>query len=205
MQTKTSDPYLAPAFSVRNRLARLLWGVVYTLLFRPSPRPFHAWRSFLLRCFGAKIGKSCHIYPAAKIWAPWNLVCDYQATIADGATVYNPKLVRLGIHAIISQEAYLCGATHDYEDPAFPLTSAEIRVGDYAWICARATVQSGVSVGEGAVLALGGVASRNLDPWTVYAGVPARPIKKRVLKGVPEVGESARVREGEMQSSNAGR
>ena len=123
MQTSKSDPYLAPSFPVGNRLMRLAWGIVYTVLFRPSPRTCHAWRSFLLRCFGAKMGRSCHIYPGAKIWAPWNLFCGYQATVADGATVYNPKPVRLGTHTIISQEAYLCGATHDYEDPEFPLVA----------------------------------------------------------------------------------
>jgi putative colanic acid biosynthesis acetyltransferase WcaF len=182
------DPYLAPSFSMGNRLARMAWGVAYSLLFRPSPRPAHAWRSFLLRCFGAKMGRSCHIYPKAVVWAPWNLYCGYQATVADGATVYNPKPIRLGTHAIVSQEAYLCGATHDYEDPAFPLVAAEISIGDNAWVCARATVQPGVKVGEGAVLALGSVATRDLQPWTVYAGVPARKIKSRVLRGKP--GES---------------
>jgi putative colanic acid biosynthesis acetyltransferase WcaF len=183
MQESKSDPYLAPSFSVGNRLMRLAWGVVYTLLFRFSPRPLHGWRSFLLRCFGAKMGKSCHIYPGAKVWAPWNFSCGYQATVADGATVYNPKPIRLGTHSIISQDAYLCGATHDYEDPAFPLVASEISIGSYAWVCARATVQPGVSLGEGAVLALGSVATRNLDAWTVYAGVPARKIKSRTLRG----------------------
>jgi putative colanic acid biosynthesis acetyltransferase WcaF len=143
----------------------------------------HGWRSFLLRCFGAKMGRSCHIYPGAKIWAPWNFFCGYQATVADGATVYNPKPITLGTHSIISQDAYLCGATHDYEDPGFPLVSSEISIGSYAWVCARATVQPGVTLGEGAVLALGSVATRNLDAWSVYAGVPARRIKSRTLRG----------------------
>jgi putative colanic acid biosynthesis acetyltransferase WcaF len=142
----------------------------------------HGWRSFLLRCFGATMGQSCHIYPGAKIWAPWNLFCDDQACVADGATVYNPKPIRLGTHAIISQEAYLCGATHDYEDPGFPLVASEISIGSFAWVCARATVQPGVSLGEGAVLALGSVATRNLDAWSVYAGVPARKIKTRTIR-----------------------
>jgi putative colanic acid biosynthesis acetyltransferase WcaF len=139
------------------------------------------------------MGRSCHIYPGAKIWAPWNLFCGYHATVADGATVYNPKLIRLGTHAIISQEAYLCGATHDYEDPGFPLVASEISIGPYAWVCARATVQPGVSLGEGAVLALGSVATRNLDEWSVYAGVPARKIKRRTVRG----------REGEAAAAGA--
>ncbi len=55
------DPTLNPAFSGANRLARLLWGVCRVLLYRPSPRPFHAWRAMLLRTFGAKVGARCFL------------------------------------------------------------------------------------------------------------------------------------------------
>lgn len=133
----------------------------------------------MLRCFGAKLGKDCHIYPKARIWSPWNLICDDVVAIADDAIIYNPAQIKLGSHVIISQEAYLCGATHDYEDPAFPLRSLPISIGAHAWVCARATVQPGVSVGDGAVLGLGAIATRNLEQWSVYAGVPARKIKDR--------------------------
>jgi putative colanic acid biosynthesis acetyltransferase WcaF len=178
--TEGADPYLVPAFPLSNRLMRALWGFVCAIAFRTSPRPFHSWRAFVLRSFGAKLGPDVHIYPKASIWAPWNLTCEDGATIADEAIIYNPKPVTLGSHAIVSQQAYLCGATHDYEDPNFPLVAFPISIGSYAWICARATVQPGVSIGEGAVLALGAVASQNLQPWTVYGGIPARKIKMRI-------------------------
>lgn len=174
-----TDPYTGRAFSLRNRLARAAWNVVQATLFRLSPRPLHAWRAFLLRCFGARLGADCHIYPGARVWAPWNLECEDTVAIADGADVYNPAPVFLGSHAIISQHAYLCGASHDYRDPAFPLVSARIRVGRYAWVCARASVQHGVSIGDGAVLALGSVATKDLEPWAIHAGIPARRINSR--------------------------
>ena len=179
MTTEKIDPYLVPAFPLRNRLARAAWGLVYAIFFRMSPRALHSWRTLLLRCFGAKLANDVHIYPKAKIWAPWNLICEDHATIADEAIVYNPASISLGSHAIVSQQAYLCGATHDYEDPRFPLVAFPISIGPYAWVCARATVQPGVRVGEGAVLALGSVASKDLEPWTVYGGIPARIIKVR--------------------------
>lgn len=180
MQTTSPDPYLVPAFPLRNRLRRAGWGLVYSVLFRTSPRPFHSWRAFLLRCFGAKLGSNVHIYPKASIWAPWNLICADLATIADEAVVYNPSIVTLGSHSIVSQQAYLCGATHAYEDPNFPLMSFPISIGEYAWVCARATVQAGVQIGDGAILALGSVASKNLEPWWLYGGIPARKIKARI-------------------------
>ena len=176
-----SDPFLRPSFPLAHRARRQLWNIVALLLFRPSPRPAHAWRAFLLRLFGAQLGKDCHIYPRAEIWAPWNLRCDDTVGVADGAVIYNPSLISIGSHAVISQQADLCGAGHDYSDPAFPMVSAPIDIGPRAWICARASVQAGVKVGAGAVLALGAVATRDLDPWTVYGGVPARRIKARIL------------------------
>jgi len=165
--------------SVRNRAGRLLWGFCSLLVFRYVPRPLHAWRAGVLRLFGARIGARVHIYGGARIWAPWNLVCDDDAAIADGAVIYNPALIHLQHHAIVSQDAYLCGATHEYENPSFPMISAPIYIGPYAWICARAIVSCGVTVGEGAILGLGSVATRDLEPWSIYGGVPARLLKKR--------------------------
>jgi putative colanic acid biosynthesis acetyltransferase WcaF len=174
-----ADPYLRPAFSLRDRLRRLVWNVCWATFYRMSPRPFHSWRSFLLRTFGATMGPDCHFYPRSKVWAPWNLVCADQVTAGDGAEIYNPAPITLGSHAILSQDAYVCAATHDYDDPAFPLIAYAMSIDAYAWVCARACVAPGVNVGEGAVLGLGSVATRNLEPWTVYAGAPAVKVKER--------------------------
>ena len=133
----------------------------------------------LLRMFGARVGEGCCIYPGARIWAPWNLVCEDMVAIADEAIIYNPSLVVLGSHCIVSQQAYLCGASHDYDSPSFNLISAPIRLERYSWVCARATVQMGVTMKEGSVLGLGGVATRDLDPWGIYVGIPARKVKER--------------------------
>src|SRR5262249_7375568 len=145
-----------------NRLMRALWGACYMLLFRPSPRPLHAWRALLLRCFGAKLGRNCHIYPGCRIWAPWNLVCGGVVAIAYAAELHNPWPETLGSHATISQQAFLCTASHDIDDAAFPMTGAPIIVGEHAWVCARASVLPGVTLGTGAVLALASVATKSL-------------------------------------------
>jgi putative colanic acid biosynthesis acetyltransferase WcaF len=174
-----TDPYLRPAFATSDRVRRLVWNVCRALLYRPSPRPMHSWRAFLLRLFGARMGSNCHFYPRSKVWAPWNLVCEDQVTAADGAELYNPAPMRLRSHAILSQDAFLCGATHDCDDPGFPLLAYAMEIGPYAWVCARASVAPGVNVGEGAVLGLASVATKDLEPWTVYAGSPAVRVKER--------------------------
>jgi putative colanic acid biosynthesis acetyltransferase WcaF len=173
------DPYTSSQYSFGNRVQRQLWSVVWILFYRPSPRVAHAWRAWLLRCFGAKLGAHCHFYPASRVWAPWNLQCEDTVIVADGAEVYNPAPIFLGSHAIVSQGAYLCGATHDYNDPKFPVVSFPMRLGPYAWVGARASVSPGVNLGEGAILGLASVATKDLEPWWIYAGVPARKTKER--------------------------
>lgn len=164
-------------FSFRNRAARQVWNVAWLLLFRPTPRSFHAWRRFLLRAFGARIGAHAHVYAGARIWAPWNLVVGMEAGIADEADIYNTDRIEIGDYAVISQGAYLCGASHEYTSWDFPLISAPIVVGARAWIAARAIVQMGVTIGEGCVVGAGSVVTRDMPSWTVCAGVPCRPIR----------------------------
>lgn len=173
------DPYLRPALSLKQRCARFLWLICWYMFYRFSPRPFHLWRAMLLRLFGASMGRNCHFYPTSRVWAPWNLICEDQVTAGDGAEIYNPALVRLNSHAILSQNSYVCGASHDFDDPSFPLVEFAMEIGRYAWVCARACVGPGVNIGDGAVLGLASVATRDLEPWGIYAGVPAVKVKNR--------------------------
>jgi len=173
------DPYLRPSFSMANKIRRMLWNVTWLLLCRWTPKVLHSWRVIILRIFGASIGKNNSIYPDCKIWAPWLLHTEEAVGIGPGAEIYNPGGVRLEHHAIISQYAYLCGATHDYDSQEFTYVKKQIVVGPYAWVCAKAIVLPGVHCKEGSVLGAGAVTSKSLDAWTVYSGNPAKPVKPR--------------------------
>ena len=179
-KTKYRDPLLRPTFSLVNRMRRFIWHLAYFLLFTWTPVPLHFWRCVVLRCFGAKIGKSNFIYPNVKIWAPWFLTTEDFVTLGPSCEVYNPGGIYLGHHTIISQNAYLCGATHDYNSQDFTYVKREIRTEPYTWICSRAIVLPGVVCGEGSVLGAGAVTSRALKAWTVYAGNPARELRERM-------------------------
>lgn len=168
---------------LRNKLARLAWAITWAVLFRPSPRPLHGWRRFLLRCFGAKVGQGAHPYPRAWVWAPWNLDMGEHSCLADGVDCYSVAPIRLGRSALVSQRAFLCAATHDYTDPDFPLIPKPITVEDGAWVAAEAFVGPGVTVGVGAVVGARACVVKDVEPWAIVAGNPARFVKRRELKG----------------------
>lgn len=177
--TQAAPAHTGASFSLGNRAARALWGLAWLVFCRFSPRPMHAWRAFVLRCFGAKLGRGCHVYPRASIWAPWNLECAEQAGIADGAIIYNQAPIRLGYRAVVSQGAHLCTGTHNYRSPAFELIAKPITVGAHAWICAEAFVHPGVTIAEGAVIGARAVVTKDMPPWMVCAGHPCAPLQPR--------------------------
>jgi putative colanic acid biosynthesis acetyltransferase WcaF len=173
------DTYTGPSFSLRNRLARLLWNVVSVSLFNFSPKPFHEWRSFLLRCFGAQVGRKVHVYPGVKIWAPWNLDLADECGVASGAILYSQGKITIGRRAVVSQGSHLVTGTHDYFKPGFPLITKPIHIGDYAWIAAEAFIHPGITIGEGCVVGARSVVTKDMPEWMVCAGHPCIPLKSR--------------------------
>lgn len=174
-----ADAYKRPAFSTKDKVKRMIWELAWKLLCQWTPKPLHTWRAFVLRCFGAKIGMSNFIYPDCKIWAPWLLETEDVVTIGPNVEVYNPGGVILKHHAILSQDAYLCGATHNYNVIDFTYIKKPIVVEAYGWVCAKAVVLPGVTLGEGSVLGAASLASKDLNAWSVYAGNPMQYIKDR--------------------------
>ncbi len=159
---------------------RLLWSVV-SCLFRYSPRLLWGWRTLLLRCFGATVGRHVQIYPSVRIFAPWNLsIGDYSA-IGFDALVYNPGPVMIGQRVTVSQRAHLCAGSHDCRDATMPLLKLPITIGNDAWVCADAFIGPGVVVGDGAVVGGRAAVFKDVQPWTVVGGNPAKKIGDRTL------------------------
>ena len=137
----------------------------------------------MLRLFGAEVGSHVNLYPSALIYYPWNLRIAAWSSIGEWALIYNLGMVTIGQRSTISQRAHLCAGTHDYRDPAMRLLKPPIQVADDAWICADAFVGPGVSIGEGAIVGARAVVTKNVLPWTVVVGNPARFVKDRVCEG----------------------
>lgn len=167
--------------SLMNRLARAAWAVVWAVFFRPTPRwCLNGWRRFLLRMFGAKIGKAVCIDGSAKIWQPWKLEIGDCSWIGGGVSLYSVDRIVIGSNAVISEGAYICTASHDVSSDIFELKTDPVEIGSMAWVSSRAIVLPRVTIGEGAVVAAGAVVARDIDPWMVAGGNPAKVIKKRI-------------------------
>lgn len=157
---------------------RLLWWLTYPL-FRYSPRIFYGWRKFILRLFGAKLGRNFKIFPSAKVTFPWKFVAGDNVTIAWGVKVYNLGQIKINNNVVISQYSHLCAGTHDYESPNFTLIKSLITIGNNVWVAADAFIGPGVTIGDGCVIGARSVVLKDTERWGVYAGNPSKFIKAR--------------------------
>src|SRR5690606_24673080 len=121
------------SWSRRENAGRIAWALA-TPLFVLSPRPAWAWRNWLLRCFGARVGRQVHVFPSVRITIPWNLSIGDQTAVGDRAILYALGPISLGSRVTISQGAHLCAGTHDWRRPDRPLVKAPISIGNDAWI-----------------------------------------------------------------------
>lgn len=171
------------SFSIGNKFLRVIWNLVVIVMIRPfSLNIFRKWRCIILRVFGAKIGKNSNVHSSVKIWAPWNLELGNNSSIGPRTHIYNQGRIIIGDLCIISQKSYLCASTHDFTLANFPLVRKPIKIEDQVWIAADAFIGPGVKIGEGVVIGARAAVFKNIEPWTVVGGNPAKFIKRRNLK-----------------------
>lgn len=171
--------------SLKSKAGRLLWNIVYILLFRPSPLILTGWRRWLLKLFGAKLGKTW-VHPKVRIWTPWTIVMGDDVYIDREVNLYSTFGIEIGNRVVVSAGTTLCTPTHDYQDPSYPLIGSPIKIEDDCWISAEAFILPGIHIGRGAVVGARALVTKNVEPWIVVAGNPARPIKPRLLKSRDE-------------------
>jgi putative colanic acid biosynthesis acetyltransferase WcaF len=169
------------SFSLANRLFRVVWMLSWTLLARWTPPPLHGWRRFLLRLFGAQVGRGVRLYGSTRVWYPPNLCLGDHVLLGPGVHCYNQGRISIGARTVVSQGAHLCASSHDIADPDFQLILKPIMIGAGAWVAAEAFVGPGCHIGDGAVIGARAALFRNAEPWAVYSGNPAQFLKPRPL------------------------
>jgi putative colanic acid biosynthesis acetyltransferase WcaF len=170
---------LPPNFRGRSAPVVFLWQIVQGSLFAWSPQFAHGWRRFLLKAFGARIGRRVIVRPSARITYPWKIEIGDYSWIGDHAELYSLGSIRIGAHCVISQRAYLCAGTHDYRSPDFAILSPPIQVGDQVWIATDVFVAPGITIGDGAVIGARSSVFHDIGAGEIAFGSPAKVQGKR--------------------------
>jgi putative colanic acid biosynthesis acetyltransferase WcaF len=164
--------------------ARAVWQLVQVSLWVLAWKRVYFLRPALLKLFGAAVPFRCLVCSGVKVYFPWGLRIGRHAAISDRVVFYNLGGITLGDRVVISQDVYLCGGTHDYTRPNYPLRRLAITIEDDVWIGAGAFIGPGVRIGRGAVVGARAVVAKDVPPWKVVAGNPARVVKDRVMQVV---------------------
>jgi len=167
-------------FRGRNAFIVQLWWLVQSILFRTSPQFLYGWRNFLLRLFGAKIGKKVIIRPSVKITYPWKLSIGNYSWIGDDVDLYTLGEIDIGNHVVISQRSYLCTGSHDYSQTDFPIYQKPIKIHDQVWIATDVFIAPGVIINEGSVIGVRSSVFQNIPSNKICIGTPAKILRDRI-------------------------
>lgn len=164
------------------KFKQILWYLINAFIVRASWNPFMGIKVFLLRIFGAKIGKGLVIKNNVIVKLPWNLEIGDNCWLGENCWIDNLDKVSIGNNVCSSQGAMLLTGNHDYTISSMPYRNAPIVIEDGAWIGAKTTVCPGVNVHKNAILTVGSIATKDMEENGIYQGNPAEKIRERIIK-----------------------
>ena len=174
-----------PARRERSRLTAQLWQITQATLFGLSPHPLHGWRAFLLRLFGARLGRNVVIRPSARVYFPWNLQIGDRSWSGDEVRLYSLGKISIGSDTVVSQRSYVCAGSHDHTKPSLPTLTPSVLIGDQVWIATDVFVGPGVTIGDGAVIGARSSVFKDLEGGRLYRGSPASDCGPRSTEAAP--------------------
>ena len=173
-------------FRGRSKVAVQLWWTVQATLFRASPQFLYGFRRFLLRLFGAKIGKGVLIRPTARVTYPWFLEVGDHAWIGDDTVLYNLAPIHIGAHVALAHGVYVCTGFHEIDRPSFAIGALPVRIEDEAWLANDCFISPGVTIGHGAVIGARSTVLKDMPAGMVCVGYPCKPIRPRQASGLDD-------------------
>jgi putative colanic acid biosynthesis acetyltransferase WcaF len=163
-------------FRGRNAFTVQLWRTIYVVLFRNSPQFMYAWRRFLLRSFGAKIGRKVIIRPTCEITYPWKVEIGDYSWIGDEVVLYSLGNIKIGSNTVISQRSYICTGSHDYETIDFKIFSKDIIIHNSCWLATDVFIAPGVEITNEVIIGARSSVYKNLTEKGLYKGNPAKMV-----------------------------
>lgn len=169
----------------RTVAATVKYVTNYIVAYVPSHTIRHAWYR---RVLGWDIGRNVSILMGPYIQMTGIRTSGRRVSIGNGTVINQRCLIYtsggliIGNNVSISAEVALVTGSHDINDPEFPSDYRPIIIDDYAWIGTRAMILQGVTIGQGAVVMAGAVVTKDVEPFAVVGGVPAKPITERNLR-----------------------
>jgi putative colanic acid biosynthesis acetyltransferase WcaF len=182
MKTDLTLYSIAHYYPGKNSIIRLLWYFTNVLFFINPLNPVSALKVALLRLFGAKIGQGVNIKPSVNIKYPWLLEIGDHCWIGEKVWIDNLVQVTIGSNVCLSQGVMLLTGNHNYKKPSFDLIIGEVTLEDGVWIGAMSTVCPGITIHNHAILSVGSIATKDLEPYGIYQGNPAVKVRERVFE-----------------------
>lgn len=174
------NTYKTPkGFRGKSAMTVQLWWMVQATLFKWSPQVFYGWRRFLLRAFGAKIGRGVIIRPSVQVTYPWKVTIGDYSWIGDEVVLYSLGEIEIGSNAVISQRSYICTGSHNYNSNSFEIYSKKITIGNKCWLASDVYVAPNVTIGDSTVVGARSSVFKDLPVNKVCKGSPAKPFKDR--------------------------
>ena len=180
MEVKLSS-YNNDWYKPGNAVKRVCWHYINLVFFKSGIFPFYGFKVFLLKLFGATIGKAVYIKPFVNIKYPWFLTIGNNVWIGENVWIDNLAAVTIGDDVCISQGALLLTGSHDYLKSSFDLIIKPIVLHKGVWVCAKATICLGVTCYAHSVITAGSVIAQNCEAYGIYKGNPASRIKDRKI------------------------
>lgn len=168
------------SFRGKSKITVQLWWVIQDTLFAWSPQFFYGWRRFLLRLFGAKIGKGVLIRSSAKVTYPWNIEIGDFSWIGEENVLYSLGKIRIGKNVALAHKVYLNTGGHDYKKKSFDIFALPVIIEDECWITNDVYVAPGVKIGRGSIVAARSSVLKDIPEGKICAGTPAKVIKSRI-------------------------
>lgn len=171
---------LPVSFRGRSKVTVQLWWIIQSTLFSWSPQVLYGWRRFLLRLFGAKIGKNVLIRSTVKVTYPWNIIIGDYSWIGEDCVLYSLGKITIGSHVALAHKVYLNTGGHDYKKETFDIFESPVVVEDECWLTNDVYIAPGVTIGKGSIIGARSTVLKSMPPGKICVGMPAKPIKNRL-------------------------